>query len=175
MSALVEIVGKLRVIGEAMLERGVESRNCRCHRRQNKLCLVPGLFIQSWPASLLPFRRSPLCASSPAPTNVAAGGRITLLLADAEAERDRYQLLLDINNAVVTQPGSGERSARDLPIRSAKSFRTTPLRSPFTIRRPDNCDCTASICNTRATLKKAHYFRWKGVPRGWPSLLADRF
>jgi len=43
----------------------------------------------------------------PSPTNIAAGGRYDTALADVEAERDRYQLLLDINNAVVTQLGLG--------------------------------------------------------------------
>jgi hypothetical protein len=35
-------------------------------------------------------------------------------LATAEAERDRYQLLLDINNAVVNCLGFGKPPARDL-------------------------------------------------------------
>src|SRR5690242_8423346 len=43
----------------------------------------------------------------PSPTDIAAGGPYDTALADLEAERDRYQLLLDINNAVVTQLGLG--------------------------------------------------------------------
>ncbi|MCM3872393.1 MAG: sigma 54-interacting transcriptional regulator [Pyrinomonadaceae bacterium] len=40
-------------------------------------------------------------------TTTGADGQYETLLASAEAERDRYQLLLDINNAVVTQLGLG--------------------------------------------------------------------
>src|SRR6476620_4596306 len=43
----------------------------------------------------------------PSPTNIGTGGSYDTVLADVEAERDRYQLLLDINNAVVTQLGLG--------------------------------------------------------------------
>jgi len=43
----------------------------------------------------------------PSPTDIAAGGPYDTALADVEAERDRFQLLLDINNAVVTQLGLG--------------------------------------------------------------------
>jgi formate hydrogenlyase transcriptional activator len=41
------------------------------------------------------------------PTNVGADRQSETLLASAEADRDRYQLLLDINNAVVTRLGLG--------------------------------------------------------------------
>jgi len=43
----------------------------------------------------------------PSPIDIAAGEPYDTVLADVEAERDRYQLLLDINNAVVTQLGLG--------------------------------------------------------------------
>ena len=43
----------------------------------------------------------------PSPTNTGADGPYKTLLAGVEAERDRYQLLLNINNAVVTQLGLG--------------------------------------------------------------------
>jgi formate hydrogenlyase transcriptional activator len=41
------------------------------------------------------------------PTTVGADRQYETLLASAEADRDRYQLLLDINNAVVTHLGLG--------------------------------------------------------------------
>jgi formate hydrogenlyase transcriptional activator len=41
------------------------------------------------------------------PTATGADRQYEILLATAEAERDRYQLLLDINNAVVTRLGLG--------------------------------------------------------------------
>jgi formate hydrogenlyase transcriptional activator len=41
----------------------------------------------------------------PQPPTASGGRQHDTLLANAEAERDRYQLLLDINNAVVTQLG----------------------------------------------------------------------
>src|SRR5258705_6053757 len=41
------------------------------------------------------------------PTTVGADRQYETLLASAEADRDRYQLLLDINNAVVTRLGLG--------------------------------------------------------------------
>ena len=41
------------------------------------------------------------------PTTVGADQQYETLLASAEADRDRYQLLLDINNAVVTRLGLG--------------------------------------------------------------------
>jgi len=43
----------------------------------------------------------------PPPINIGAGESYDSVLADVAAERDRYQLLLDINNAVVTQLGLG--------------------------------------------------------------------
>jgi len=43
----------------------------------------------------------------PSPINIGAGESYDSVLADVAAERDRYQLLLDINNAVVTQLGLG--------------------------------------------------------------------
>jgi len=41
------------------------------------------------------------------PANTGADGPYETLLAGLSAERDRYELLLDINNAVVTQLGLG--------------------------------------------------------------------
>jgi formate hydrogenlyase transcriptional activator len=55
----------------------------------------------------LTFQEISLMREQPSPTNIAPGGPYDTALADVEAERDRYQLLLDINNAVVTQLGLG--------------------------------------------------------------------
>ena len=48
-------------------------------------------------------RRSPYGRPGPSPTNTGADGPYETLLAGLAAKRDRYELLLDINNAIVTK------------------------------------------------------------------------